>query len=184
MQMWGWFSAEAARASRWNRFKASRSRQTSSERNLSATAAAQPGVLGLIDNPHPAAPELLDDAIVGNGFAQPLLFALGGPAQLRIILRHGFGRHLEGRGLDKARPVLTLRQQRIHLVAQGGIAGTGLVEESGALILRALQRRLTQSLDFPPTIRIHGLPCRRQLGVRRLDAAFKPRGPGLDAALE
>jgi len=51
--------------------------------------------------------------------------------------------------------VLTLRQQRSDLVAQGGIAGTGLVEESRPLALRALQRRLTQSLDFAPTIRIH-----------------------------
>jgi secreted protein with Ig-like and vWFA domain len=72
--------------------------------------AAQPGVLSLIDHPHAAAPKFLDDAIVGNRLAQPLLFALGGPAHLRVILGQGLGGHLEGRGLDKARPVLTLRQ--------------------------------------------------------------------------
>jgi hypothetical protein len=38
--------------------------------------------------------------------------------------------------------VPTLRQQRLHLVAQGGVAGAGLLEEGGALALQALQRHL------------------------------------------
>src|SRR5438094_7545763 len=65
--MFGWFRAEAARASRWNRSKLARSLARSSGRNLSATRRPSLVILSLVDHTHPAATQLLDDAVVRNG---------------------------------------------------------------------------------------------------------------------
>ena len=56
-------------------------------------------------------PEFLGSAAVGNRLAHRLCFAFGRVAQMRMILSHGFGGHREGRGLDKARPVLAVCQR-------------------------------------------------------------------------
>ena len=69
VQMLGWFSAEAACASRWKRASACGSLATSSGRNLRATKRWRRSVLGLVDDTHPAAAELLDDAVVRDGLA-------------------------------------------------------------------------------------------------------------------
>ena len=60
VQMFGWLSAEAARASRWNRSTARGSRDELGRQELQRDAAAEPHVLGPIDDAHAAAAELLE----------------------------------------------------------------------------------------------------------------------------
>ena len=67
VQMFGWFSAEAARASRSNRSSAWRSLRQSRRQELERDEAAELRVLGLVDDAHAAAADLLQDAVVGNG---------------------------------------------------------------------------------------------------------------------
>ena len=68
VQMFGWFSAEAARASRRKRVSAAGS-SASSGKKLQRDEALQPRVLGLIDHAHSAAAELLEDAVVRDRLA-------------------------------------------------------------------------------------------------------------------
>ncbi len=63
VQMLGWFRAEAAGASRRKRARAGGSWATSSGRNLRATK-RRSDVLGLVNDAHSAAAQLLDDAVM------------------------------------------------------------------------------------------------------------------------
>src|SRR5215469_8091352 len=67
VQILGWFSADAARASLRKRSSACGSVATSSRRNFKATKATEFDVLGLVDHTHPATAQLLDDAVVRDG---------------------------------------------------------------------------------------------------------------------
>jgi hypothetical protein len=66
--MLGWLRADAARASRRKR---SRARIVSNVfgQEFQSHESAQAGVLGFVDNPHPAATQLFDDAVVRDALA-------------------------------------------------------------------------------------------------------------------
>ena len=64
VQIFGWFSADAACASRRNRSSARGSRGNVVREEFQGDEAAQPGVLGLIDDAHAASAELGNDAVV------------------------------------------------------------------------------------------------------------------------
>ena len=64
--MCGWFSAEAAFASWTNRCLALRVGELLGREDLQRDEPVQVEVLGLVDDPHSAFAELLDDAIVAE----------------------------------------------------------------------------------------------------------------------
>ena len=64
VQMFGWLSADAVRASRANRLKASGSRESSSETNLRATGRPRRVSSALYTHAHAACADPLDDAVV------------------------------------------------------------------------------------------------------------------------
>ena len=68
VQMLGWFSADAARASRWKRSSEEPSLRELGRQELQRDVAAEAGVLRLVDDAHPAAPETADDGVVGDTF--------------------------------------------------------------------------------------------------------------------
>ena len=72
VQMLGWFRAEAAL-----RFAAEALQSLGVlgdffGQELQSDKTIEPGVLGLVDHTHPAAAELLDDAVVRDGLAEHL----------------------------------------------------------------------------------------------------------------
>ena len=67
--MLGWFSADAARASRRNLFERLLIVGNIFGQEFQRNKAAKLGVLGLVDNTHPAAAELLNNAVVRDGLA-------------------------------------------------------------------------------------------------------------------
>ena len=67
--MLGWFSAEAARASRWKRSSAWASCGDVFGEELEGDEAAELDVFGLVDHAHAAAAEFFEDAIVRDGLA-------------------------------------------------------------------------------------------------------------------
>ena len=67
--MLGWFSAEAARASRRKRSKRLRVLGYVLRQEFQGDEAPKLGVLSLVDHTHPAAAQLLDDAVVRDGLA-------------------------------------------------------------------------------------------------------------------
>ena len=66
VQMLGWFSEDAARASRWKRCRSVSSLAIAGERNFSDVA-AEARILGFVHYSHPAFAELGRDAVVRNG---------------------------------------------------------------------------------------------------------------------
>ena len=64
--MCGWFSADAARASRRNRSSATAVAGDVLRQKLQGDESAQASVFGLVDDTHPAAAEFRNDAIAGN----------------------------------------------------------------------------------------------------------------------
>ena len=69
VQMLGWFSAEAACASRSNRARGLRVARHVRWEELQRHKSTQAGILGLINDPHAPAAEFLDDSVVGDGLA-------------------------------------------------------------------------------------------------------------------
>lgn len=65
--MFGWLRADAAFASRWKRLSAWRSCANIVREELEGNEAAKLGVLGLIDDSHPATAQFLEDPIVRDG---------------------------------------------------------------------------------------------------------------------
>src|SRR6516225_6917539 len=68
VQMLGWFSAEAALASRRNRSRACGS-WASDSGSLESNKTVKLDVRGFINHPHAAPAELLDDEVVGDSLA-------------------------------------------------------------------------------------------------------------------
>ena len=70
VQMFGWLSAEAARASRWETFQSGGVRIEFGRKNLQRYVTTQRFVLGFIDNAHPTPTKLRDDAVVRDGLTE------------------------------------------------------------------------------------------------------------------
>ena len=83
MQILGWFSAEAARASRWKRERACGSLAASCVQEFQRDKAMKLHILGFVDNTHPPAAQFLDDAVVRDGLAD---HARKAPSQEALIV--------------------------------------------------------------------------------------------------
>ena len=70
VQMLGWFSADAARASLRKRSRACGSLRHLVRKELQSDHAAEFEVFGFVDHTHPAATELLDDAVMRDGLSE------------------------------------------------------------------------------------------------------------------
>src|SRR2546428_5036601 len=70
VQILGWFSAEAACASRWKTGEGLRVSSDLIRQELQGNEAMQPGVLGLVNNAHPTATEFFNDAVMRDGLAK------------------------------------------------------------------------------------------------------------------
>ena len=69
VQMLGWLSAEAARASRWKRSTACGSLRHLGRQELQGDASAEAQVLRLIHDAHAAPAQLLEDPVVRDSLA-------------------------------------------------------------------------------------------------------------------
>ena len=77
----GWFSAEAASASRWKRLRACASCATSSGKNFKSHKAAKLGIPRLVDHTHASPAQFFNDAIMRNCSADralPIVRFFGG----------------------------------------------------------------------------------------------------------
>ena len=73
VQMLGWSSAEAARASRWKRSMRLGIPGQIFGQELERHKAAERGVFGFVHHPHPAAAQLFQNSIVRDGFPNHFL---------------------------------------------------------------------------------------------------------------
>ena len=78
VQMLGWFKAEAARASRRKRLESLGIVNHIVRQEFQGDEAAEFGIFGFVDHTHPAAAELLNDAIVRDGLADHAQACYGG----------------------------------------------------------------------------------------------------------
>ena len=124
--MLGWFSAEAAFASRWKRARACGSLATSSGRNFRATKRSELYVLGFVDDTHAAAAEFLDDAIVRDRLADhewrknsgAILGSSSGEVNLDwelAFLRKVVGEKSPSLTMSRCRAVLETRRARLRI---------------------------------------------------------------------
>jgi hypothetical protein len=72
VQIFGWFRAEAARASRRKRSSACGSLASSSGRNFWGYVATEFQIFRFVDDAHPTAANLAEYAVVGDGLADVL----------------------------------------------------------------------------------------------------------------
>ena len=85
--MFGWFRAEAARASRRKRSRAPQFLRQIVRKKLEGDRATELEILGPVDHTHPATAQLLDDAVVRDGLTDHADRSVPGATMLGAIQR-------------------------------------------------------------------------------------------------
>src|SRR5260370_28672204 len=102
---------------------------------LESDKSLQPAVLRLINDAHPAAAQLLDDAVMGDGPADQQIGAL-------LPASHGPRGNFQRRILQKSSHLLVGRQQRTDLTLQHLVAYARVPQKRVALSGLTVQHRL------------------------------------------
>ena len=131
--MFGWLSADAARASCSKRRTRSASPVNCGGQQLEGDLAAEPRVVGQVHLTHAARGQHVHDLVVADDLPGH---------RPRLPLGEHCGGDVRGGRLDEALRLLVRREERLDLVAERLVASAGPVEEGGALRGFMLQRRV------------------------------------------
>ena len=152
--MFGWLSAEAARASRLNLSTACGScLENVSEtpfgetrdlrrEELHGDKPAQARVLGLVDDSHASPAQLFQQTVMEDCAADERRGAACGADCTRLVHSQRSGRNFQCRRLEEAAAPVQLRQQGLHFPLEVPIARAGLFQEGGPLFPFTLQGRV------------------------------------------
>ena len=113
----------------------------------------EPGVLRLVNHAHSAAAKLLDDAVVGEGLADQGVSGLWRVAVL-VVGERQCG-HFDGRAFQKVLGVGLRTQQCADLPFQRLVTRACASKKRVALLGRALEHGLEQTIELFPVIQVH-----------------------------
>ena len=114
---------------------------------LIAHEAAEPGVPGEMDHPHPAFAQLACDLVLSELATDQ--------RRLRASVVRVDRTPVRGGQDHRVRAVVVVREKRLDLGPQRGIVTAGVVEKPRALTGAARQRVMKQIADALPALRIH-----------------------------
>ena len=173
VQMFGWLSADAVRASRANRPKASGSRESSSETNLRATGRPRRVSSALYTTPMPPPPSLLDDAVVRERLTDQRI-AAGLTAVVAALSGELACGEIDRRSAEEPVGTVVCGEQRTDFFFQPLVAATRVAKIGVALYRGNVERGLQQLIDVIPAVIVHWRSGRRALDTTRLSRFSTP----------
>jgi hypothetical protein len=134
---------------------------------LQGDGALQPGILGFVDDAHPAAAELLDDAVMRDRLTDQRI-AAGPTAVVAALIGELACGEIERQSTEEPVGTVVCSEQRTDFFLQPLVAAARVAKIGVALDRGHLERGLQQLIDVIPAISVHWRSGRRALDTTRL----------------